>query len=543
MRKRITITALALLVMGWAGVAWGATYTVCSSGCDETTGDAVCDNNDLAPGDILEYRADTPGGTAQFNENLACGLNDKGDASADLIIRGREGDNITINAAAGNSILVRGYTNVSNLAFFSGNTSAIFIAGSYVTIDNNRITGGVRGVEIQNSSAKNNITISNNTLSGITNYGILYEYNDAAIRNLDDITISDNSITAETNGIRLRYSASDAGSIFQRITISGNTLAVTSNAGLIIQSGGVATINKDISIRDNTLSGGTGGIAVYGFGASSDAYGINTISGNSIDSVVGVTGGINLFYSQYVDIYENTISNITTGSVDGNGILIDHGNDNIIIKRNVINNLAGNGVVNSGIAIMILDSTNIEAYANKCLDTYMGVYYSGDGPHTNIDVHDNVFARVALHGIYIDDAMDDGDDTTTRNNIFTGTLTGGGYKCYREAAADAQTVDYNCFDDFDNNYFTQAAGANDVNTDPLFVSAGDDNFNLKSNSPCIDTGDNAVLTGASSIYSLNDILLWDGSSVVAPGETVDMGAYEYVGGGGAMSLMLTLMLN
>jgi len=87
---------------------------------------------------------------------------------------------------------------------------------------------------------------------------------------------------------------------------------------------------------------------------------------------------------------------------------------------------------------------------------------------------------------------------------------------------------------------TPGAGCLDGGSvDPLLNSDG----SLKPGSPCIDTGTNTVLTGTDTIKSLNNILLWDGSSVVAPGGTIDMGAYEYVSGGGAMSLMLTLMLN
>ena len=49
MKKTILIIVLIL----WASSGWAATYTVCSSGCDETDGQSVFDNNDLAPGDIV----------------------------------------------------------------------------------------------------------------------------------------------------------------------------------------------------------------------------------------------------------------------------------------------------------------------------------------------------------------------------------------------------------------------------------------------------------------------------------------------------------
>lgn len=82
------------------GNAWGAPYTVCSSGCDEITIQAVFDNNDLAGDDVVEVRADTPGGTATFREQVTFGSNDHGTSGHQVTLQGRSGDTIIISGAS-----------------------------------------------------------------------------------------------------------------------------------------------------------------------------------------------------------------------------------------------------------------------------------------------------------------------------------------------------------------------------------------------------------------------------------------------------------
>jgi len=96
MRKFILIASLLLFALN----SWAETVTVCSSGCDETTVQGAFDNHDLAPGDVVEIRADSPGGTVTFREsNVTPGSNDEGDASNQLTIQGRSGDTVIINGA------------------------------------------------------------------------------------------------------------------------------------------------------------------------------------------------------------------------------------------------------------------------------------------------------------------------------------------------------------------------------------------------------------------------------------------------------------
>jgi hypothetical protein len=64
------------------------------------------------------------------------------------------------------------------------------------------------------------------------------------------------------------------------------------------------------------------------------------------------------------------------------------------------------------------------------------------------------------------------------------------------------------------------AGENgNITNAPLFINEANGNFQLQSNSPCINWGDNSVVTNATDL---------DGNTRIVEG-TVDMGAYEYQG--------------
>ncbi|MDO9548880.1 MAG: PKD domain-containing protein, partial [Candidatus Marinimicrobia bacterium] len=75
-------------------------------------------------------------------------------------------------------------------------------------------------------------------------------------------------------------------------------------------------------------------------------------------------------------------------------------------------------------------------------------------------------------------------DAIVVNNIIVGSETG----IVKAAENDGSVISrYNCVWKNTNNYQGFVAGTGDISSDPLFVGAGD--YNLQSNSPCIDAGD------------------------------------------------------
>jgi hypothetical protein len=107
--------------------------------------------------------------------------------------------------------------------------------------------------------------------------------------------------------------------------------------------------------------------------------------------------------------------------------------------------------------------------------------------------------------------------TITGNNGDTGS----GYNCsyYNSIAWGNSLLGDSSFGDHYScgSFFTNASS---ITTDPLFISSSD--FILKTNSPCIDAGDNDGWVGLSGSTDLN------GSNRIY-NVTVDMGAYEYSG--------------
>ena len=90
--------------------------------------------------------------------------------------------------------------------------------------------------------------------------------------------------------------------------------------------------------------------------------------------------------------------------------------------------------------------------------------------------------------------------------------------------ADAIFVNHS---DIQNGYL----GTANIDTDPLFQNAANGDFHLTAGSPCIDVGNNLVLSLPDHDFEGDDRII-DGNDI--PGAFVDMGADEYLptGGGG-----------
>jgi len=77
------------LILAVAVPGWATTYTVCSSGCDETTIQAVFDNNDLGTDDIIDV---TDSGI--YRELVTWGSNDGGSSGQPVVLRSTGGASI-----------------------------------------------------------------------------------------------------------------------------------------------------------------------------------------------------------------------------------------------------------------------------------------------------------------------------------------------------------------------------------------------------------------------------------------------------------------
>ena len=105
MKKLIKAFSIIVFNIFYTGSLFATNYTVGTGAeCDCPTIQGVFDKYDLKSGDIIEVRADTPGGTIVYRESIQWGKDDlgsakiNGDSSSNyVILRGRKGDNIVVS--------------------------------------------------------------------------------------------------------------------------------------------------------------------------------------------------------------------------------------------------------------------------------------------------------------------------------------------------------------------------------------------------------------------------------------------------------------
>lgn len=307
------------------GEARAADYTVCASGCSETTIQAVFDNNDLAPGDIVEAQADTVGGNKTYNEMVTWGSNDGGDADNQVTLQGRSGDTITIDGQNTRTECVHidsvDYVTISDLTLQgatdkniegSGVTNGIIIqdcilssgqdaiwidAGDSVQIVDNTIIQGSRyGIVFWTSvdSFVINSIISGNTITGIA---AQIHTNGFRFNQADGLTFSNNSITEWTQNAsfnKLIYFDDIDG-----LTVNNNSVAGSSGTSYYYENCLNATIADDSN--DNST-----GIGFYFTGTTATA--------NRLSSVI--TGNGNVAF--YMTGSTMTMNNCTSDAAGSN---------------------------------------------------------------------------------------------------------------------------------------------------------------------------------------------------------------------------------
>jgi hypothetical protein len=249
----------------------------------------------------------------------------------------------------------------------------------------------------------------------------------------------------------------------------------------------IRVVNCNISGNGLNGSGAAGGLIVQGFKSSTNAFGKNLISGNMMNHNIGPNSALNVFWNEYLIIEDNqtNYSTINTGSVDGNGILIDYRNSNLIARRNESSHNTGLTEVpvikNSGIGIMVLGGTNIEVYNNFGIGNKVGIYASSPSPNININIYNNTFLECFDTLIRIRYATD-ATDITFANNILTGSV--GTEDIINNEVATDIVMNNNMFWDASGGYVSQADLGNDLYDDPGL----DANYFPSFNSPVVDAG-------------------------------------------------------
>ena len=509
---RILLTILLLLC---ASPLWGATYTVCSSGCDETAIQDVFDNNDLAPGDIVEVHAGT------YAELVTWGTNDSGDSGDDVTLQARSGDTVTIDAEDTRASCIdlnnQDYITIDGITMIDGTSFGLDSYGSgsvYITVQNCTFSGNDTGAISLTGSTINNWTINNNTITSPSE-GIGID----VMSGPDTISITDNTISGGGWGIRVGNN--NATDVSSGITITGNTIddfgnsaGVTHAVQVYVYSNTSDTYvisnntasnpanNYDafelawngaptsVTISNNTVTNDTPSTGDYGIVVDMLAGGVATVSANRVSDVP--SGGIYIMGGTGSTITRNYIYNCGgSASADFPGIQVKSKNwatavdapdavaSNHVVSYNIIEDCSrGIGVaVENG-----LTANGIKFYNN----TISGTDASGTG--------------VNLGSIYAYDTDGTMDGVEIKNNI----VNDGGADYFVYISADCASnldVDYNLY------YAPSFAGINKwvhgaSATDTLatwngYAGVGDDTEGdpLLTNSLALDVGSPAIDAG------------------------------------------------
>ena len=198
----------------------------------------------------------------------------------------------------------------------------------------------------------------------------------------------------------------------------------------------------------NKPAGMGGGFMISGFGLSTtDGFGSNVIARNKGYRLAGPTGFSNPFYGTYV-YYDNYAEDISTDTIDGCGILFDHGCDKCVAFRNQFKRLTGTGADNyysGGFGILVLDATSITVYGNLIDGCVMGVGFGNKEAGQSSNIFNNTFRNCSQSGVYVGGYADI-TGNLVRNNIFTATR--GTISSVRNNAATWAGEASNCFHGF-----------------------------------------------------------------------------------------------
>lgn len=315
------------------------------------------------------------------------------------------------------------------------------------------------------------VTNPNGNCIALVNATGSIDYADLQFLNMD---IEDCGNAAGEHAIRLKTAAGAAATI-TRPLISGGSITMTYDYAIDL-------VGTDTTRTDKIIDPIITGVTIRDAGQIGPATGLgggairlqNTlravVTGNDLDEQVGNGGGVVALYSSVLRIVNNDCSRMTnlSNQIDGGGIDIDHGNDDVVVTRNRCRDNLGNATaVNSGYGLLVLDSTNVKAFANDFRGNKIGISYNpqdSGGAGQDNEFYHNWLADNVRDGVHVNS-----DSNANNSDWWNNIITGNGRYGFSVGDADSgQVADYNLYwNNADENYSNQSAGSNDVLADPL----------------------------------------------------------------------------
>lgn len=489
------VLALAL----FAGQAWGVTKTVCTTGCDQTTVSAAFSAYDLVGDDIIELRADAPGGTKTVAAIGAWGSDDGGSADHPVILQCRIGDTCIIDSAGAASyglytnsvsyITIKRFEarNATNRNFYVSGTS------SNVKFENCSSSGTGKAI---GSSGNNYITVDTFTADHNTiGAGSILEFLTGTDLVLSHITCRQTTTDATANCINATSSSNvtmtdieATGSSRYGIDIENvatGTIQLTDIYAGVTRAGvaagnlgnGVYLKNNDAAITITNIKSSNNGATGLVFDDCPNLLVTNTpplyniLSSNLIDGFNTVNSCSGIVQYTLATLNGSTGHGIDQGAGDG---FSSHTGDNISYRY----------------CLSVLNKNTGMAHTDASTGSIYNCVLWGNGSPA-----DNTMVRA---GLYITTTANPG---WTVKNCIIGQNYGGANQTGAElytAATQYNILDYNIWYPLNNARFKTADGTNftawadwsaneahSLNSDPLINTT---TWKLSGNSPAIDAG-------------------------------------------------------
>ncbi|MCK9378622.1 MAG: fibronectin type III domain-containing protein [Candidatus Moranbacteria bacterium] len=558
---------------GFAGEASAATYTVCASGCNETTIQGCSTNHVMGADDVCLVSAGTYNGQITWNNA------DVGTSGHPVTVQCVEGDVCTIDASGAaygftSSALGIDYLTLDGFSITNYISRGVFLDGISNTLDeevsvyNVIASGGVDGVWVRN---KQHSTYRGITASGVTGYGFSVSSNGTATMDgntIGDLHITNGGISSNTGPVNILYqhdltidddvtiSDTDAGAAgisFRAcsgiLTMDHDVVVTITNSGsdsfVIITSSCLLNLNGRISVvnsgntgltfsSDNSFPEGSyinrvevdgavlNGISNY---ASNTRFKSFYLKDCSNDGIYTSTGTNKVYTSDFSLGYG--LSMIEEAGWDG----FSSATGISKIEKTIIRHCGG------GDGIPINEGDAITGHTDSVVSAYNNLIYENDNTcfafigGTTLHAYNNTCINNGVIGGSRSSIWTDNDTGTVdlQNNIIYGGLP---YSIFANDATALGTIlsSYNLYyPDVAATAFSTTNGgttkqadlvawktaslqdANSIQNNPLFVSSSD--YYLQSDSPAIDAGTDLSITSdldGNPIYGLPDI-----------------GAYEY----------------
>ena len=430
----------------------------------------------LAGAYTVDAASPTSGTNFQNFADLALKLNSAGVSAAVTVnvATGTYTEQVSIGAIAGasntNTVTIDGGTAAAATLThdkFVRNSTLNLDGTSYLTISNMTIaaTGGSDSWGIHVWNGAHHITIDNNIVTtpiGTTSdvAGIMIsnsETSDNSTADVNDLTISNNTVTGGERGISV-YGNYTASSRSQNLTIHNNDIQNADDNGLYI------TGYNNITITDNSVDGLNSSFSDGMYSSDLENF---TITGNSFK------GGDN--------------------GLEGN----DYNYDNTVTARSII---ANNMFIGGDDGLYLDDVEEVDVYHNSASGEDYGFYVNDDA---NLDI---------------------------RNNIFNSN--GGDIAFYCLDASTTMTLDYNIYY---TNGATLAKYGTPTYADLAAFQAGQATLNVNSlsgdplfNNPAADLHSAGSLPNDAGDNTVGILVDIDGDvRPLAPSTTVDIGADEF----------------